>query len=224
MFNLLPGMNCRYCQGKCIKKGKYMCIQKYQCIACNKFQRAVYKQQTHGLESENKVKVLTTEGVGIRSIGRILKIAPSSVSILLKRASRRVVKPEIQEKGQIYEIDEMHTYVGNKNQSCYIIYAINRKTRQIINFVTGPRTKVNVSNVVADLLLRSPKRIYTDGLPVYKFLIPSTLHGRSQFKTNRIERKNLTLRTHLKRLGRRTICFSKNEEALSASFRLYAWG
>ncbi|MDR2064730.1 MAG: IS1 family transposase, partial [Prevotellaceae bacterium] len=31
-------------------------------------------------------------------------------------------------------------------------------------------------------------------------------------KTWKIERKNLNFRTHLKRLNRKTICFSKNEQ------------
>jgi insertion element IS1 protein InsB len=31
-------------------------------------------------------------------------------------------------------------------------------------------------------------------------------------QTQQIERKNLNFRTHLKRLNRRTICYSKNEQ------------
>ncbi|WP_343791129.1 IS1 family transposase, partial [Wandonia haliotis] len=39
-----------------------------------------------------------------------------------------------------------------------------------------------------------------------------------------IERKNLTLRTHVKRLNRRTICYSKSLLTLSAIMRIYFWG
>jgi hypothetical protein len=46
----------------------------------------------------------------------------------------------------------------------------------------------------------------------------------SKFRnTNHIERKNLSLRTHLKRLNRRTICFSKSLVILSACLRIYFW-
>ncbi|OYU93847.1 MAG: transposase, partial [Bacteroidetes bacterium B1(2017)] len=42
--------------------------------------------------------------------------------------------------------------------------------------------------------------------------------------TNSIERMNLTLRTHLKRLNRRSIAFSRSVVVLSAVLRIYFWG
>ncbi|MBP6430489.1 MAG: hypothetical protein KA319_01880 [Ferruginibacter sp.] len=66
-------------------------------------------------------------------------------------------------------------------------------------------------------------KIYTDGLSNYKYLVPPTLHSIKQFGTNRIERVNLNLRTHLKRLGRRTICFSKSLAMLLACVKIYFW-
>ncbi len=217
-------MNCRYCQGRCIRKGKYKSVQKYRCITCHKFQRAIYRQQSHDSQKKDQVRILNNEGVGICSIGRILQIPPSSVLMLLVRACENIVKPIFKDWKQSYEVDELFTYIGNKQRPCYIIYAINRRTREIVDFVVGSRTKENIEKVVASLLTRSPKKIFTDGLPVYKNLIPSTLHGRSQFKTNRIERRNLTVRTHLKRLQRKTICFSRSGKMLEPCFQLYAWG
>jgi insertion element IS1 protein InsB len=52
----------------------------------------------------------------------------------------------------------------------------------------------------------------TDAWPVYRTLLDSASHVVSKKYTQRIERHNLNLRTHLKRLTRRTICFSKSEE------------
>jgi insertion element IS1 protein InsB len=52
----------------------------------------------------------------------------------------------------------------------------------------------------------------TDAWPVYRTLLSSTSHVISKKYTQRIERHNLNLRTHLKRLTRKTICFSKSEE------------
>lgn len=181
VFNLLPVMNCRYCQSKCIRKGKYNSIQKYRCISCHKFQRAIYRQQSHDSQKQDQVKILNNEGMGIRSIGRGLQIPPGSVLMLLVRACENIVKPIIKEIKQSYEVDELYTYIGNKEKPCYVIYAINRKTREIIDFVIGSRTKQNIEKVVASLLIRSPKKIFTDGLPVYKSVIPAILHVRSQF-------------------------------------------
>ncbi|CAI0962027.1 IS1 transposase [Serratia quinivorans] len=52
----------------------------------------------------------------------------------------------------------------------------------------------------------------TDAWPVYRTRLASTSHVVSKKYTQRIERHNLNLRTHLKRLARKTICFSKSEE------------
>lgn len=217
-------MNCKYCQGSCVKKGKYKSVQKYQCSKCGKYQRAHYRQLTHSMKNQEQVRVLNNEGMGIRSISRVLQIPRTSILMLLSRASKTVSKPLCQERKQSYEVDELYTYVGNKEKPCYIIYAINRRTRQVIDFVVGARTKENIKKVVTSLLQLSPRKIYTDGLPVYCSLIPEAMHGRSQFRTNHIERMNLTIRTHLKRMNRKTICFSKSENILSACFKLYVWG
>lgn len=142
--------------------------------------------------------------------------------MLLMRASVRHQNTGLKETKQVYEIDELYTYIGNKSKPCYVTYAINRRTRKIVDFVTGTRTKENIGKLVRKLLTFLPNRIYTDKLPVYKSLIPDNLHKILPYQTNRIERKNLTLRTHLKRLSRRSICFSKSESMLRACFHLYA--
>ena len=46
----------------------------------------------------------------------------------------------------------------------------------------------------------------------YAKYIPPDRHGIGKENTWKIERKNLNFRTHLKRLNRRTICFSKSEQ------------
>jgi insertion element IS1 protein InsB len=51
---------------------------------------------------------------------------------------------------------------------------------------------------------------YTDAAGVYKRHLPASTHTISKSNTQQIERKHLTLRTRIKRLARRTICFSKS--------------
>ncbi|MDR0384484.1 MAG: IS1 family transposase, partial [Prevotellaceae bacterium] len=46
----------------------------------------------------------------------------------------------------------------------------------------------------------------------YSKYIPPEKHRTGKDKTWKTERKNLNFRTHLKRLNRRTVCFSKNEQ------------
>ena len=123
----------------------------------------------------------------------------------------------------MYEVDEMQTYIGRKANKCWIIYAIDRKTKEVIDFCIGSRAQKNIGQIIKPLLAYDPKRIYTDGLNAYPGLIPKELHRIGKYFTNRIERMNLTLRTHLKRLGRKTICYSKSEVMLESCLRIYFW-
>ena len=64
-------------------------------------------------------------------------------------------------------------------------------------------------------------RFYTDDRESYQKLIPSDRHWIGKMGTQRIERQNLNFHTHLKRLQRRTICFSKSREMHEAVIKLY---
>ena len=55
-------------------------------------------------------------------------------------------------------------------------------------------------------------KFYTDGLKTYERHISSEERTVSKYKMQKIERKHLTLRTRIKRLARKNICFSKSEE------------
>lgn len=147
----------------------------------------------------------------------------ASVQRRIERMQKDIPKPVFTEKGQVYEVDELYTYIGSKDKPCYIMYAINRKTKEVIDFICGACTKENINKIIQSLLNLAPKRIYTDGLNIYGSLTPSNIHRTFQYRPNRIERKNLTLRTHLKRLSRKTICYSKSQTMLEASFKLYIW-
>jgi insertion element IS1 protein InsB len=83
--------------------------------------------------------------------------------------------------------------------------------------------KKNLKRVTDTLLLSNCRQIFTDGLAIYKQIIPAALHKIKRYGTNHIERKNLGLRTHLKRLSRKTIAFSKSLLMLEACLKIYFW-
>jgi IS1 family transposase len=122
------------------------------------------------------------------------------------------------------EVDELWTYVGRKGEEYWVAYAIDRSTRLVMDFVVGKRTKATLKQLMDRVLLLKPKVIRTDKLTLYERLIPKDLHCRGANCINRIERKNLTIRTHLKRLSRRTICFSRSLQMLESCLRIYFWG
>lgn len=97
----------------------------------------------------------------------------------------QIEQPQYKERQQSYEVDEFHTKV--EGRLCWISYDLSRGTKQIMSFFIGNSSKDNLLNVINDLLLLSPKRIYTDRLPQYKSLIPVAIHKNARFQTNRIE-------------------------------------
>ena len=53
-------------------------------------------------------------------------------------------------------------------------------------------------------------RYYTDKAGVYRRPLPPAQHTAGKLSMQKIERKHLTLRTRLKRLARKTLCFSRS--------------
>lgn len=216
-------MNCSYCGALCHKKGKRNGRQVYRCTLCQKSQRKNYIRQRYCDGHRETIVALTLEGMGISSISRVLAIPKSSVCRLLLQASEKTRIPELKSTTEQFEIDELKTFIGNKENECWICYAIERSTRRVVYFIVGRRTKKNIKKVVQAILSLSPAKVYTDGLNVYPKLIPGQLHSTEKRQTNHIERFNLTLRTHLKRLSRKTICFSKSAKMLVACLKIYFW-
>jgi len=216
-------MKCIYCNEDCKKRGKAGSVQRYQCKSCKKSQQENYTKPRIPQEKYEWTVKLNNEGCGISNIARLLEISKSSVQRLIERIVANLKMPEINECGQSYEIDELRTYCGNKRNELWLIYAINRCSKQIINFVVGRRTKENIAIVVAMIQKLQPKAIYSDRLNIYGTLICKGIHKIYSRCTNYIERKNLTLRTLLKRLARKTLCFTRSAEMLENAVFLFVF-
>jgi len=171
---------------------------------------------------DNVIINLTKEGSGISSIARLVGVSKSIIQRRLFEMGSKINKPIFNEYDQKYELDEMTVKVAGE-QDVYLIYAINRNTRKVIDFFVGNRTKENIKKVVDSVLRYHPKTIFTDGLNSYPSLIPKRIHKPGRRLTNRIERKNLTLRNFIKRLSKCTLCVSKKREMLSTVVKIYCW-
>lgn len=168
------------------------------------------------------IAALVREGCGIRSIARLLGIRPATVVRRIRRIADDLIPP-LAEGGGEYEIDELYTYVGKKENAQWIIYALDRDTKNATAFTVGNRTKDTLEMVTDVVLASDPVKVHTDGLLGYSFLIPQDLHRTRPYGTNHIERKNVSIRTHVKRLARRTICYSKSDDMLVACMKIYFW-
>lgn len=215
---------CRCCSGACVRKGKSGNVQLYRCRRCAKYQRTSYRNRACEPGVNERIVTYVKEGCGIRSVARILRISPTTVIIRIKRIAGRMRRPQALALGRSYELDELATYCRRKADRVWVAYALERTSRAVVNVAVGARTKKNLSRVVSPLLLARPRSLTTDRLDIYRLLIPPALHRVKVFGINMIERHNLTLRTRLKRLGRRTICFTRSLAMLEACVMIALWG
>lgn len=214
---------CSYCEGKLIKHGKTkQRNQRFKCKSCNKTQVEQYKYNAYQPNLNHQIVILTKEGLGIRSTARVLGISATTLLKRILSIAKSIPRPVIN-KGKTYEVDELRTFIGNKKKLIWVAYALEWETKKVVSFFVGARTNKTLKIVLKTLQISKAKHIYTDGLRNYPYLIEKKLHKVSRFGTNHIERFNLNLRTHLKRLNRRTICFSKNLGVLSAVLKIYFW-
>lgn len=222
----LNEISCCRCVGEIsnmIKYGKTKSgSQRYICKLCNKTRVENYIYQAYNPDIDKNIIQLTKEGLGIRSTSRILKISTTTVLKRIIVIAKDINQPIIS-KGKSYEVDEMCTYIGHKRNFIWLVYALEKDSKSVVSFNVGKRTNKTLSCVLDTLKLSEAKKIFTDRLKNYKFLIDQKEHSVKRFGTNHIERHNLTLRTNLKRLNRRTICFSKSLVVLVSVLKIYFW-
>jgi insertion element IS1 protein InsB len=217
-------MQCKYCTNHCQKSGRQSNHeQRYYCKGCNKYQQVVYRYRAYANNTDERIIMYKKESCGMRGVSRIMEISKNTVKARILKIAGQLKKPAIV-KGKEYEMDEMRTYIKNKDNKYWIAYAIRRDTREVVDLKVGKRNKKTLRRVTDTLLLSEAAKIYTDRLNLYEYLIPKELHRKSKYKINHIERKNLSVRTHLKRLARKTICFSKSIVMLEACLKIYFWG
>lgn len=110
------------------------------------------------------------------------------------------------------ELDEMWSFVGSKKKPRWLWHAIDRRSGQVLAYVFGRRKDKVFLELKKLLEPFGIEKYCTDGWGAYERHIPEEDHEVGKRKTQRIERKHLELRTRIKRLARRTICFSRSEQ------------
>jgi transposase-like protein len=89
-------MDCKNCNKPCIKWGRQKSgCQRWYCKGCKGTQQAVYKNNGCNNGIDRQISVLVCESVGIRSIGRILKIATGTVLRKILQAAAAITKPPV---------------------------------------------------------------------------------------------------------------------------------
>jgi insertion element IS1 protein InsB len=119
------------------------------------------------------------------------------------------------------ELDEMWSFVQKKENQRWLWHAIDHETGKVLAYVLGNHTDNMFLKLKALLEPFGISKFYTDGWGAYERKLDPDQHQVGKANTQKIERKHLTLRTRIKRLARRTICFSKSEVMHDVVIGLY---
>jgi IS1 family transposase len=171
---------------------------------------------------------MLVRGNGIRDISVILCISVKKVLKVLTSGKYKI-KPKKTHYDSL-EIDELWTYVGEKKNKVWLIYAYHRGTGEIVAYVWGKRDLKT-----AQKLRRRLKRLkITYGLIATdtwdSFL---TAFAKDELLTGKrytvgIEGNNCRIRHRVRRAFRRTCCFSKklfnHWKAFSMAFHYINYG
>ena len=119
---------------------------------------------------------------------------------------------EVEIKIEEAEMDEMWSFYHDKKHQVWLWWAIDHKTNTPLAFVFGTREHKYLDELLSLLSPYEIKKIYADNNFAYSSRISEDVLVVGKKNTQKIERDHLTLRTRIKRLCRKTICFSKKLE------------
>ena len=195
--------------------------QKYLCLLCHRQFITDYSYRGYLPFLRELIVPMTLNGSGIRDIARVLKVSINTVLKVIRQQADQTAEPRPPARLADLEVDEMWSFVGKKERQAWLWYAYSPRIRKVIGFVIGRRTDHSCRQLLDKLSECRVTRFFTDDWESYQRLIPEYRHWVGKTGTQRIERQNLNFRTHLKRLHRRTICFSKSLEMHRAVVKLY---
>ena len=175
-------------------------------------------------EVKDQIIDMSLNASGIRDTARVLRIrmdtvlrelrkqeeALKSVNVsLLRTLHPDEVHVDIERAGEA-EMDEMWSFVGKKKEPRWLWHALDHATGAVLASVFGRRKDEVFVQLKALLEPFGLTRFYTDHWGAYTRHLAPEVHCPGKRHTQKIERKHLTLRTRMKRLMRKTICFSKS--------------
>jgi insertion element IS1 protein InsB len=224
-------VQCPHCHSEqVVKRGKTDSgTQRYLCqnIVCVKGSFLLdYRNRGCLPEVKQTIIDMSLNASGIRDTARVLRISTDTVLSELKKkeaalesvnsALLRTINPEemtvaIERAGEA-EMDEMWSFVGKKGDQRWLWHAIDHHTGAVLAYVFGRRTDEVFLRLKALLKPFGLTRFYTDHWGAYTRHLDPEVHRPGKQHTQKIERKHLTLRTRIKRLVRKTICFSKTTQ------------
>ena len=107
---------------------------------------------------------------------------------------------------------EMWSFCHDKQNQIWLRWAVDHKTNTPLAYVFGTREHKYLDELLELLKPFNIGTVYADNNFAYESRITDKTLISGKKNTQKIERDHLILRKRIKRLARRTICFSKNKQ------------
>ena len=226
-----PSVRCPHCQSEQIVKGGKTARGTQRSLC----QHTLYAQESFLLdyghrgclpEVKQTIIDMSRNASGVRDTARSLYICPNTVLRALKKKAAAlesvhtaVLRPlnpdevawDLERAGEA-EMDERWSFVGNQGNPRWLWHAIDHCTGKVLAYVFGRRTDEVFLQFKTLLEPFGLTRYYTDHWGAYTRHLDPEVHSPGKRNTQKIECTHLTLRTRMKRLVRKTLCFSKTTQ------------
>ncbi|WP_420286699.1 IS1 family transposase [Enterobacter sp. BNK-9] len=189
--------------------------ERFRCRSCKRVFQLTYTYEARKPGVKDKIVDMAHNVAGVRDTARTLKVGINTVIRGFKKLSPcRITSSPVAhaDVALICELDEQWSFVGSKARQYWLWYAFNTKTGGVLAYTFGPRNDATCRELLALLTPFNIGMITSDDWGSYAREVPKEMHLTGKIFTQRIERNNLTLRARIKRLARKTICFSRSIE------------
>ncbi|WP_411727774.1 IS1 family transposase [Methyloglobulus sp.] len=213
-------MDCPKCgkQASC-KDGQVNGRQRYLCKDCHPRYTVAQRSGTGDKAVKRQALELYLEGLGFRSIGRVLGFSNVTILNWVRAFGEQLAAIKSDRPVQVVELDEMHSYVGSKKY-CWIWIAVDRHGKRFLDCVLGPRGTATGEKLWQSIADVAVGRVMTDHWQPYEAFVPKGRHTQSKAETFTVEGHNSLFRHFLARLRRKSKCYSKCQKMLEYSVRL----
>ncbi|MDD2338889.1 MAG: IS1 family transposase [Methanosarcina sp.] len=211
-------MDCPRCNSSTHKKnGIVFGRQRYKCHDCGYNYTVEVKSTASPPSVKGQALHLYLEGLGFRSIGRFLGVSHVSVQKWIKKFGQEVEDLKSENEISIVEMDEMHTYIGNKKNIVGSGLLLIEFGKKFINCFFGSRGTETGQLIWEKLKQKEIGEVMTDHWKAYTEFLPESIHTLSNAETYTVEGYNGILRHFLARLRRKAKCYTKSLEMLKYS-------
>ena len=141
-------MKCPKCRSdEKIKDGVVKHKQRYKCKECGFRYTVASGSKAKPLYLRKLALQLYLEGLGFRSIGRVLEVSNVTVLNWIRTFGEQVVELKSPEPIRYTEMDEMHTYVGQKKTTDgYGLLLIDMKKNSSISLLATEALRLDKSS------------------------------------------------------------------------------